>query len=209
LFNRATSDAYRFGKQLVEDSLTRQYGTAKPRLSVEDLASVQLPTAWQQNYVGNYIARNFSADLKIKEGRFGLEAGTTFTPIGFISPDEVFSADPGKSAVMYRYYVGSSNEPTHLECFIGENSLDYNEGPHDLAGPDKPAWARYLGVYRIDMWGTPAETVTIHRKNGYLYLNSIRLIIELEPGLFFTSDGEAVDFRSKVPTWKNIRLHRE
>jgi CubicO group peptidase (beta-lactamase class C family) len=208
LFNRPASAAYRFGKRLIDDSLTLQYGTTKPRLPVGDLASIQLPAAWQENYVGNYIARNFSADLKIKDGRLGLQAGTTLTPIGFISPDEVFTADPDESAVTYRYYVGSSNEPAHLECFIGENSLDYNDAPHNVAGPDKPAWAQYLGVYHIDMWGIPSETVTIHRKNGYLYLNSIRLIIELEPGLFFTSDGETVDFRSNVPTWKNIRLRR-
>jgi hypothetical protein len=34
------------------------------------------------------------------------------------------------------------------------------------------------------------------------------LIVELEPGLFFTSDGEAVDFRHSEPTWRNIQLWR-
>jgi hypothetical protein len=36
-------------------------------------------------------------------------------------------------------------------------------------------------------------------------LNDWRLI-EFEPRLFFTADGEAVDFRQTEPTWRNIRL---
>jgi hypothetical protein len=50
--------------------------------------------------------------------------------------------------------------------------------------------------------------MTVHRKNGYLYLDDHRLVVELEPGLFFTCEGEAVDFRHPVPTWRNIRLER-
>jgi hypothetical protein len=34
------------------------------------------------------------------------------------------------------------------------------------------------------------------------------LIVELEPGLYFACDGEAVDFRHAEPTWGNIRLRR-
>lgn len=48
----------------------------------------------------------------------------------------------------------------------------------------------------------------VHRKNGYLYLDQVRLIAEPEAGLFFTADGEAVDFRGSEPTWRNIRLQR-
>lgn len=99
-------------------------------------------------------------------------------------------------------------EPAHLECFVGEISLDYNDGPHDPAGPDKPTWAPFEGPYRIYQWGKPADTVTVRRRNGWLYLNDIRLVVELEPGLFFTSDGEAVDFRHAPPTWRNLSLQR-
>ena len=45
-------------------------------------------------------------------------------------------------------------------------------------------------------------------KDGYLYFDDQRLILELEPGLFFTPDGEAVDFRRASPTWRNIHLRR-
>jgi hypothetical protein len=35
-----------------------------------------------------------------------------------------------------------------------------------------------------------------------------RPVLELEPGLFFTCDGEPVDFNHPEPTWRNIRLER-
>jgi hypothetical protein len=91
---------------------------------------------------------------------------------------------------------------------MGELSLDYNDGPHDAPGEDKKDWDAYLGEYEIEQWGKPSRRVKIARKNGYLYLDEVRLVIEFEPGLFFTSDGEAVDFRQTPPTWRNIRLVR-
>ena len=42
----------------------------------------------------------------------------------------------------------------------------------------------------------------------YLYLNDIRLIVETQPGLFFGSDGEAVDFRPAIPRWRDLLLRR-
>jgi hypothetical protein len=137
-----------------------------------------------------------------------MQQGATYTPIRFISPSELCIAGPDGSAVTYQYSAASALAPAHLECWVGENSLDRNEGAHDPPGPDKPEWSRYLGTYRIHRWGKPAESVIVQRKSGYLYLNEIRLITELEPGLFFTSDGEAVDFRRGEPVWKSIRLHR-
>jgi hypothetical protein len=90
---------------------------------------------------------------------------------------------------------------------MGENSLDYNDGPDDPAGPNSAAWDAIVGQYHIDQWGKPAQQLIVHRKNGYLFLNDWRLI-EFEPNLFFAADGEAADFRSTEPTWRNIRLLR-
>jgi hypothetical protein len=90
----------------------------------------------------------------------------------------------------------------------GEESLDYNDGPNDPPGPDSPGWDAFTGRYSIEQWGVPADTVTVARKNGWLYINGTRLVIEVASGLFFTSDGETVDFRGKDPAWRNIRLRR-
>lgn len=208
MFNRPVSAAYRFGRELIDQLLTRRFGPPTSRRPIEDLAPIELPAAWLSKYAGSYVGRNSTAEIRIKDGTLGMQKGTTFTPMHFVSPSEMYVDGPKGDAVAYRYSAASALAPAHLECWIGENGLDYNEGGHDIAGPDKPAWSRYLGRYRIHQWGTPADDVIVQRKNGYLYLNHIRLITELDSGLFFTSDGEAVDFRGSDATWRNIRLQR-
>lgn len=68
---------------------------------------------------------------------------------------------------------------------------------------------RRCGDYEIDQWGKPMPTLTrIQVRNGWLYLDKVRLIDEHQPGLFFSGDGEALDLRSATPTWRNIRLRK-
>ena len=208
LFNRPASAAYRFGAQLVEDDLSRRFGAATPRLCVDDLPSIALPTAWLQKYAGRYVSRGAPAELEIADGTLALRTGNTVSPIRFVSPDELVVASPQGDAVLYRYTPASALAAAHLECWIGENSLDYNDGALDARGPDEPAWTPYLGTYRLERWHKPADEIAVQRKNGYLYLNDVRLIAEHEPGLFFTADGEAVDFRHDTPTWRNVRMQR-
>jgi hypothetical protein len=128
--------------------------------------------------------------------------------VQFLSPTVAFTAATDGNAIVYDYDAAHAGEPAHLECFVGEISFAYNDGPHDVAGPDKPSWAPLEGEYRIYQWGKPSDSATVHRHNCWLYLNHIRLVVELEPGLFFTSDGEAVDFRGAPPTWRSLRLQR-
>jgi CubicO group peptidase (beta-lactamase class C family) len=207
LFNRPVSAAYRFGEGLVQEALTRRYGARKPRFPRGDLAPIEPTQEQLRQFVGNYVGRNITVDIKLQGQTLGMQAGSTFKPMQFTSPSETFVAGSGADTVTYQYWAASHLEPAHFECSIGEDSLDYNDG-QDAPGPDKPAWAPFLGQYRIYQWGSESESVTIRRENGYLYVNHIRLIVELEAGLFFTSDGEAVDFRHGEPTWRNIRLRR-
>jgi CubicO group peptidase (beta-lactamase class C family) len=207
MFNRPADAGYRFGKGLVDGLLAQRFGSRKPRLPTKDLAPIDLPAERLEQFVGNWIGRNFMRDLKISNGALGMQDGASLTPVQFLSPTVAFTAAAG-DAVVYDYEAARADEPAHLECFVGEVSLDYNDGPHDVAGPDKPSWAPFEGEYRIYQWGKPSDSMTVHRHNGWLYLNHIRLVVELEPGLFFTSDGEAVDFRRAPPTWRNLLLQR-
>lgn len=85
--------------------------------------------------------------------------------------------------------------------------LAFNDSPHDPPGPEKSHWQEYLGDYAV-YWETElTETVSVTTRNGYLYLGE-RRCHEYARGLFFTNDGQAVDFRSKPPTWANLRLER-
>lgn len=208
LFNRPADAAYRFGRDLVDGLLAQRFGAPKPRLPVQDLASVTVPADRLATLVGNWVGRSFVREISIRSGTLGMQIGSTFRSLNFLSPGVVFTAADDGNAVVYEYEATRSGEPAHLECSVGEGSLDYNDGPHDGRGLDNPSWTTFEGEYRIDQWGKTSEQVTVHRQNGWLYLNQVRLVVEVEPGLFFTSDGEAVDFRPAVATWRNLRLER-
>jgi len=84
----------------------------------------------------------------------------------------------------------------------------YNDGPNDLPGREKPEWERYLGEYQMLYSGQLLSPVTVSKRNGYLYYGNKRCL-EYEPGLFFScDDGEALDFRGSIPTFRNIKLYR-
>jgi hypothetical protein len=146
--------------------------------------------------------------MKIENDILGLQLGPVFSPMQFISPVDVFSTAPTGDVLLSRYFPATDDEAAHLESAVGDYSMDYNDGPHDPPGPNKSDWDTFLGDYQINQWEQPDGKKTVHRKNGYLYLDDHRLFVEYEPGLFFTTDGEAVDFRHPVATWKNIRLER-
>jgi CubicO group peptidase (beta-lactamase class C family) len=207
-FNQQGDAGYRLGTGLTEDLLTRQYGPHRPRLPAADLSPIEVRRAQMEELVGRYVGRTRSVEIKIENGKLGTQAGSTFTPLQFTSPTDVFVTGPTGDALTFRYFPARHDEAAHLECEIGDFSIDYSEGPHDAPGPDKSTWERFLGDYQIYTWGLPSQRVKIHRKNGYLYLDETRLFVELEPGLFFAGDGEAVDFRHAEPTWRNVRLQR-
>ena len=81
-------------------------------------------------------------------------------------------------------------------------------------------WERYVGTYRTAVWGVvsplwaPARFVV---EAGVPYFDSEAMppgstarfaLTEVEAGLFITNDGEMVDFRGGVPTWRSLDLVR-
>jgi CubicO group peptidase (beta-lactamase class C family) len=208
MFNRQTAASYQFGAGLLDSILTRRYGARVARIPARDLPTIHLQERQLKSLVGNYLGRAAAADIQVEGGTLKMIVRSAATPLQFTSPTDAFIAAPDGDAVTYRYFAGAQGEAAHFECFIGENSLDYNDGPNDPVGPDSASWDAFVGEYAIEQWGQRLETVSVVRKNGCLYLNDRRLILELEPGLFFMADGEAVDFRSAPPTWRSIRLKR-
>ena len=90
-------------------------------------------------------------------------------------------------------------------------------------------WDKYTGTYNIDMeggfeltWyakiaklvGFKMPKVKVYEKNKGLYLDyseggsyvGEQRLIEYRPGLFFTTGGEALDFRNERKTYRNIEL---
>jgi hypothetical protein len=80
----------------------------------------------------------------------------------------------------------------------------------------KVAWTEGFGLTdRATAKSVDARTIfsiqstSKHFTAGHLYIDERKLIVEHEPGLFFSADGEALDFRREPPTWFNIPLLRQ
>jgi CubicO group peptidase (beta-lactamase class C family) len=148
-----------------------------------------------------------------RDGVFGIALGKEFHPLSFYE-------DRGEAVGVFGKYSELRVKPplldqpgtlVHLNRLSGTVSYyDFHkpEKSDDRAGPDKPEWKPYLGVYRTLMWGrTFGFAATIGVADGYLTFNGMRCREHL-PGLFFSFDGEALDFRGTIATFRNIFLIR-
>jgi CubicO group peptidase (beta-lactamase class C family) len=207
-FNRPADACYGLGRELLSAELTNRFGPRKPRLAPDDLAPIDLTSSQLENFVGDYVGRNSIANIAKQGNKLVKVENSTSCMMRFTSPTDAYIAKSNGDTTAYEYFPSHSAEPAHFECWVGEASLDLNSGPQIPPGPDIGEWAQYLGDYVINQWGVPALRVTIQQRNGYLWINNMRMVVGPEIGLFFTSDGEAVDFRSTQPTWKNLKLLR-
>jgi len=81
-------------------------------------------------------------------------------------------------------------------------------------------WAKLALTLDLDQY-TPR--IKVYEKHGYLCLTESKLLQsmnhypylqvdekleEVEPGLFFTASGSALDLRGEMPTWRNYRLKK-
>ena len=88
-------------------------------------------------------------------------------------------------------------------------------------GDESARWARHVGIYRTSSLGLLDPTRSPERflveasvpyldaddPNDYQVLVRHRLT-EIEPGLFLAENGETLDFRGPVPTWRSVDLVR-
>jgi CubicO group peptidase (beta-lactamase class C family) len=86
-------------------------------------------------------------------------------------------------------------------------------------GDEATRWAGYSGLYRTLAWdvleleGPPARFlvdagVPYFEGEDRNELFARHRLAEIEPGLFLADDGETLDLRGPVPTWRNFRLVR-
>jgi CubicO group peptidase (beta-lactamase class C family) len=83
----------------------------------------------------------------------------------------------------------------------------------------RPEWKAHLGTYRLSLYAEPRwyarlllaiglprrAFVKVRRQGNGMTIDGVQLL-EHEPGLFFSKTGEALDFRSDPPTWRNVAL---
>ena len=104
---------------------------------------------------------------------------------------------------------GQYRPPVGLAQAINQHELQ----PSDQ---DQLRWKEYEGIYSAECWGVldPSNNSgRVYVQGSHLYLTlktgetaDELILAEVSPGLFFAKNGEALDFRGAVPTWRNIKL---
>jgi CubicO group peptidase (beta-lactamase class C family) len=171
------------------------------------------------------IAGIYTDDVRVgvaKDGALGITMAKEFYPLTFYAEAAESGNTPRDAVVgLFGKYSELRVKPPLVDGRPGtivilnrlSGTSQYRdfvkpESGADRPGPNKPEWKPYLGVYRTLTWGrTFGFMVNIGVADGYLTFNGTRCREHL-PGLFFTPDGEALDFRGTVATFRNIPLVR-
>jgi CubicO group peptidase (beta-lactamase class C family) len=121
-------------------------------------------------------------------GMYGAASEIHFLP--------AFGDQPGSMMFVSRIF---SNHNSH--------HVEFNDSPADPPGPAKPEWQEYVGEYDVIWEDEPDSVVEVTVKNGYLYYRDGKAK-EVQPGLFFHYNGEALDFRTTPPTYATQEIRK-
>jgi len=187
-------------------------GILKPYAEETKPAPAAGPKPWAasvsliKKIIGTYVGRSDFLTIVEQNGKGVVNvSGKTAGTFEFISDSNAFLVQPSSATAHLRFFFAADGSPSFKVVIESGAAYDYNDGPNDGPGPGKPEWDRYVGKYAYMTWGQLERSIEVHRKNGYLYCDQLRLA-EYMPGLFFSTTGEALDLRGDVPTWRNIRL---
>jgi hypothetical protein len=163
-------------------------------------------------YSGIYITPNGDETIRItkKNSKFGGEVDDKFIPFYFYSNHGDFFVEGYGSNYDgdYQIVMDHHNQtPIYLHGKGRGIVFYFNERFFSPPGPDKPEWKKFVGKYACKMYGKTIALNEISVKNGYLYFDKFRLFEHL-PGLFYAPNGEVLDVRSDIPTFRNIQLFK-
>ena len=125
--------------------------------------------------------------------------------------------------LMVKKLVERKCENTAWKTIIAESEYrsEYQKSDSDTFTPYRRQWKKYTGTYKyLTDWnfhtyarvalalGYPELRVKVYKKNGFLEANGDRLDEHI-PGVFFTDDGDCLDFSGPSPLWKGRRIKKK
>jgi len=160
--------------------------------------------------VGTYKAPGGIAEFVLRDQALRLVRGRdtlALTPV-----ERRAFGGPGITATFDAAADGSVRGVTVVAVDFRSNGVEYwprNDSPTDPPGPGLPAWSTYVGEYEGRSYGAPVRT-RFFLRNGYLYTSwgDGQRLQEREPGLFFTPEGESIEFRPGEVVIGNRRFAR-
>lgn len=167
---------------------------------------------------GQYVSRA-PGQCRIKQAGEGLSIYFGREKKGkklvFLTEDRAYSVDPEAKAPetpapRYQFITDKGGKPDRLVSLQDGNVYDYNLRPSEPPGEALDHWQKLQGKYSAQGSALPLLT-KVFRRNGYLYLKLMGIdliMLEQQPGLFFTSTGEAVDFRGPEPVFAGVVMKK-
>ena len=123
--------------------------------------------------------------------------------------DDVIDASPEVYSALANVHPYTAPATPSFPAMLSESELIERIHQAELkpGEPERNRWKNYAGTYAIRAWGQVTDVVRVH-SGKQLEFNGHPLV-EVEPGLFFAPDGEALDFRGPIPTGRNIKLEKD
>jgi hypothetical protein len=186
-------------KRIEEYMVKSKLGELPPDLNVSDqlpprsLASIDADTL--DRLSGRYVSRMTNLHVKHQQGMLSFQWQGEPNQLIALSGTEFTS----EKTPLVKFSLDDTGRPTTMKLLPTNGYttvLDYDGGPSDPQGPDKPEWGKHLGYYRYD-YGVLCWYYAVKVVEGYPFIFTGRdgfRLTEHEPGLFFTSDGQNVQF---------------
>ncbi|MCK4835305.1 MAG: beta-lactamase family protein [Candidatus Aminicenantes bacterium] len=201
-------------QNIMNEIIEKEIGKTEPlpeHMSVENFSPLSPKDKRVKKTLGIY---DKTWTIKFNDKILGIAPdGKNFYPLKMFSDKGQIVGKFGNYSEI-RFLPSLKNRPGTMVYFhrltdiVNFRDFHMPEGAADKPGANMPEWQKYIGEYNIKRWGGRViHTYKVRVINGYLYLNWMRCFEHL-PGLFFTYNGEALDFRGTIPTFRNIRLYK-
>jgi len=200
-----------FDDVAIEPILEAKYGAPIPARPPTE-PPVELPREQLQSHVGSYVAgiMRMTVDWDGEALAVRLPGETEASRLVFTSERMAYFAEGPNASRGLTLHPSEGLRAAWVEFAEAGYSgsyFDFNDSDRDPPGDIGDRYDALLGPYEVIQWGQPVFPLSLEKKNGDLYVGGMRMTQHL-PGLFFSSDGEALDLRGPTPTIRNILLHR-
>lgn len=174
---------------------------------------ITLSKAKYTQYSGPYVITegNQEFELLLKGSEFGAQGENVFIPFNFVNYDgDLFVQGFGPELDgEYKIVLNEITcRPLYLVNKIDRPILYYNGQVDSIDEEQKSNYDKIVGSYSRKMYDSLTTKHKITIKNDNLYFDMFRLE-EYIPNLFYASNGEVLDFRNEIPTYRNILLFKE
>ena len=164
-------------------------------------------------YSGSYIMADGGQEfqLLLKDSVFGAQSNEVFIPFNFLNKNgELFVEGFGPEIDgEYRLVIDEiTQKPLYLINKIDRVILYFNENQVKIDSGNISNWKKYIGSYSFKVYESFTSKHNIQIKNGCLYFD-LFCLEEYIPNLFYASNGEVLDFRGEIPTYRNILLCKD